>query len=153
MTKWVYIALWRDDRGKGGIGIVEHTYSTELESSCERGRGGRGEGRLHRRLGATPKAICISHRVFWNSSQSRLNSTPILCPAHQPFLTRHSFPPCGHTSSVHFSALAALVSCLPIHNECRSTSMPELLRHFDRRTRRQECGRCQARFRLRIMRA
>lgn len=48
-------------------------------TSVRRGRGEDGkvaEVGPHRKVGTEPKAICISHRVFWNSSQSRLNPIP-----------------------------------------------------------------------------
>lgn len=74
--------------------------------------------RLHRKLGTKPKAICISHRVFWNSSQSRLNPTP------GPL-----FGPCWASSSDFSFNHTVLLSCLRIRNEHQpsGTSMSELL--------------------------
>lgn len=110
-------------RDGNGVSIVGHTHIMKSlvermctrgqEGSCERGRE-RGEGvRLHRRLGAAPKAICISRRVFWNSSQSRLNSIAnqsVNRSSRAILLPRRPFPP---SVSTHCTITARV--CFPIH--------------------------------------
>lgn len=52
---------------KGGKVEDRRECARGQEGDCERGRGvetNKGVVRLHRRLGAAPKAICISHHVF-----------------------------------------------------------------------------------------
>jgi len=116
--------------------LVEERMCTRgQEDRCERGREG---VRLHRRLGVAPKAICISYRVFWNSSQSRLNTMAILWLVCQSLLILF-FCPASLFPSVYPLHPKLLVSCFPMHNECQFDMLKLLGTSIDEHV--PECGR------------
>lgn len=88
----------------------------------------------------------ISHRVFWNSSQSRLNSMPILCLTRQWFFTRHSFPRLASPCSPYPDRSCRV--CRYIMNVDPPTCLSFYGIWIDEHA--PECGR-QVRFWLRVM--
>lgn len=126
----------RDGKGVGTHkwGVRQNRY---MMVANETGRGKRRDRELGDRfdcIGDLERcqrqyALAIAYFEFQAPKQIKLYADPLSDPS--TILPFFSYQPCRSLSTLSWPH----VSCLPIHNECRSTDMPKLLWYPDWRTR------------------